>query len=366
MPELLKNIYNAAFFEEFTALFQQVKSDFDQKLFIKEIHTSNWEVMELKQRMRHIAFTLNRFLTGNYQKDIETLCQLINLLIQQQNRKGLEYLFLPDYIEQFGINEFDTSIKAMEKFTQFTSCEFAVRPFLINYPDRMMQIMQSWASHENHAVRRFASEGCRPRLPWAMAIPFLKINPEPILPILEKLKNDSSEFVRKSVANNLNDISKDHPQLVIDLVQKWKGKSMDTDWVCKHGSRTLLKQGNREVLDFFGLNNTNFVQIKDFQLLKSKVQIGDNLKFEFKLQNTNSEYLTIRLEYAIYYQKANGSLAKKVYKISEKTYSGNSETFVRRKQSFKIITTRKFHKGLHQVSVIVNGKEGQSLDFELQ
>lgn len=225
--------------------------------------------------------------------------------------------------------------------------------------------MQAWSEHDNHTVRRFASEGCRPRLPWAMAIPFLKIDPAPILPILEKLKNDPSEFVRKSVANNLNDISKDHPQLVIGLVRNWKGQTKDTDWVCKHGSRTLLKQGNRETLDLFGLGNTNALQLKNFQLYTPEVQIGGNLEFGFQLFNANSEAVNIRLEYAVYYQKANASLAKKVYKISEKLYAANSETTIRRKQSFKIISTRKLHKGLHQLSVIINGVEGEKLDFEL-
>ena len=105
-------------------------------------------------------------------------------------------------------------------------------------------------------VRRLASEGCRPRLPWAMALPNLKENPAPIIPILENLKNDPARFVRLSVANNLNDIAKDNPEIVIDLVKKWKGESKEVDWIIKHGCRTLLKQGNPEVMELFGFNST--------------------------------------------------------------------------------------------------------------
>ncbi|MGY0037975.1 DNA alkylation repair protein [Pedobacter sp. NJ-S-72] len=132
--------------------------------------------------------------------------------------------------------------------TQFISCEFAVRPFLAKYGGQMMIRMEKWSLHESHKVRRLASEGSRSRLPWAMAVPGLKKDPSPILPILENLKNDPSEWVRKSVANNLNDISKDHPEIVIAIANRWKGLSKETDAIIKHGCRSLLKQGHAKIL----------------------------------------------------------------------------------------------------------------------
>lgn len=225
--------------------------------------------------------------------------------------------------------------------------------------------MLAWSKHEHWEVRRLASEGCRPRLPWSMALSNLKNDPEPIIPILENLKDDSSEIVRKSVANNLNDIAKDNPQTVIDLARKWQGKSKNADWVIKHGCRTLLKQGNTDTLEIFGLKAVKNICIQDFQLLTPKVNIGKSLKFSFKLINNNKEKVKIRLEYGLYYQKANGTLSKKVCKISEKEYAGNSITQINRKQSFRLITTRMFHLGLHQISVIINGNEFEKHDFEL-
>lgn len=154
----------------------------------------------------------------------------------------LEYGWVLDnYVEQYGLDDYETSVKAIERITQFTSCEFSVHPFIIRYPNEMMVQILIWSKHENWGVRRLASEGCRPRFPWAMALPHLKKDPALIIPILENLKNDPARFVRLSVAYNLNDIVKDNPETVMELVKRWKGESEEVDWIIKHGCRTLLK-----------------------------------------------------------------------------------------------------------------------------
>ena len=147
--------------------------------------------------------------------------------------------------------------------------------------------------------------------------------------------------------------------------KKWIGESPETDWVVKHACRTLLKQGNAEVMQLFGFGSVKEIQVEDFQISTPQVKIGDALVFSFTLKNTSTSKTKIRLEYGLYYQKANGSLSKKVFKISEKEYPASSTTTVNRKQSFKVITTRKFHLGLHQVSPIINGIEFEKHGFEL-
>ena len=192
-----------------------------------------------------------------------------------------------------------------------------------------------------------------------------KENPSSVLPILENLKNDESAYVRKSVANNLNDIAKDNPKTVIALVKKWQGKTKNTDWVIKHGSRTLLKQGNSELMQVFGFGSIENININNFKIITPVVKVGDALEFTFQVSNNNETDCKLRLEYGLYYQKANASLSKKVYKISEKILNKQSLTSMKRKQSFKLITTRKFHVGLHQLSIIINGNELDKIDFEL-
>jgi len=364
--ELFKNLYNDRFFDFFTSSLKQVYPAFDVSNFMEHTYDDGWDQRELKQRMRHITEGLKKHLP----EDFKECTQLILACIGQLEQNGLkehsvEYMFFPDFVECYGMDHLDVAVQAMEEITQFTSCEFAVRPFIIRHPKVMMAQMLSWSRHENHKVRRLASEGCRPRLPWAMALPDLKKDPSPIFPVLENLKNDASDFVRKSVANNLNDIAKDHPDRVIATVRKWKGKTKETDWIVKHASRTLLKQGNPELMQLFGFGATGAVQLSDFTIKTPKLILGAHLEFSFTLKNKAKQSTKIRLEYGVYYQKANGTLSRKVFKISEKDYPPNSSTVIERKQHFKPITTRVYHAGKHEVSLIINGVEMEKKGFEL-
>lgn len=354
MASLLKDIYSLAFYERFSKILAQHIPSFSKKEFLRLIFTKEFEAMELKQRMRHTSNVLHSFFPKDY-------FQLLGKIIASLRETGfgedsLEFMILPDYIETYGVQDYKNSIKALELVTQFVSCEYAVRPFLLQYGDKMMQQMTAWSLHKNHKVRRLSSEGARPKLPWAMAVPALKKDPTPVLTILENLKNDPSEWVRRSVANNLNDISKDHPAIVLEIAKKWKGISKETDAIIKHGCRTLLKQGHAEILQHYGLDGTN-IQLTNFKILTPKVKIGDALGFSFSICNNDAAAQIVRLEYAIYYRKANGLLSKKVFKISEKMYQPGEKADIVRKQKFILITTRKFYAGAHEMSVIINGQE---------
>ncbi|MEM9687121.1 MAG: DNA alkylation repair protein, partial [Bacteroidota bacterium] len=239
MAEPLKYIYNQDFFNDFTAVLKGVIPDFDESAFLNTIYDDSWEQRELKQRMQHIIRVLKRHLPEDYEKGVSVLLEIV----RQLQREGFgepefAFMFFPDFMARYGLKHYKTSVDAFEHVTQFTSCEFAVRPFIMAYPQQMMTQMLRWSTHKHPMVRRLSSEGCRPRLPWAMALPELKKNPEPVIPILENLKNDDSESVRRSVANNLNDIAKDHPDTVIALAKSWQGMTKHTDWVIKHGCRT--------------------------------------------------------------------------------------------------------------------------------
>jgi len=364
--EPLKNVYNDQFFKIFTDAIVQSKSDFATTAFMKTIYDDSWKNLELKERMRHISTTLRRYFPDSFKESCVLILQVIeNLKTNGLKDGGFEYMFLPDFIEIYGIDDFETSISTMEEITKFVSCEFAVRPFLKEFPDKMTTQMHRWADHNHAMVRRLATEGFRPRLPWGMGIPRLKKDPAPILLILEKLKNDDSESVRRSVANNLNDISKDHSDLAIQLSKKWIGKTPETDWVVKHACRTLLKAGNQEVMQLFGFGSIEEIEITGFEVITPNVEFGEQLIFQFNLNVKSTNSIKIRLEYGIYYLKANGSLSRKVFKISEKEYAANSMTTIEKKQSFKIISTRKFYVGSHEVSLIINGIEVEKLPFEL-
>lgn len=362
---LIKDIYSVSFFERFAQVLASVLPKFDSTKFTNQIFTAEFEQMEWKQRMKHTTIVLHNFLPADFSKAVNSIEAIIQKLRQQSTGEDmLAYIFFADYIETYGVDDFETAVKAFEFVTQFISCEFAVRPFIIRYGDRMLAEMEKWSRHESHKVRRLASEGSRPRLPWAMAIPALKANPSAILPILENLKNDPSEYVRRSVANNLNDIAKDHPEIVLQIAKKWQGGSKETAAIIKHGSRTLLKQGHSDILKYFGLDHAN-IEVSNFELVTPKIALGDSLQFRFRLSNQNLEGRTVRIEYGIHYLKANGTLSKKMFKISERFLLPNQDLDIERKQSFKPITTKRFYPGKHGISVVINGKEQEITFFEL-
>jgi 3-methyladenine DNA glycosylase AlkC len=366
MSNLLKDIYTKNFFNRLANVLSEVLAAFDRDKFIKMIFDDQWNRLELKQRMKHIAFVLNKFLPSDFDQAAKLIPAIINKLKEVGFKESsIEFMFFPEYIEIYGIDRFDTAAKTIEFVTQFTSCEFAVRPFIIRYGDKMIRQMIRWSVHENHKVRRLASEGCRPRLPWAMALPALKRDPTPILSILENLKSDPSEWVRRSVANNINDIAKDNPQIVISIAQKWKGLSRETDAIVKHGCRTLLKAGHSEILKYFDLTSGNELEVTKVKLKKNKVRTGDALEFSFTLYNRNTTPQKVRIEYAIFYLRKNGTHSKKVFKISERYMSADEKLTITKKQSFKLITTRKFYSGTQRLAIIINGGEKIVKNFRL-
>lgn len=366
MAELLKNLYNDHFFTGCTQEIKKVFPKFNKKAYLDDVFSADWEDKELKQRMSQCAISLIKQLPKDFKLVVNILVDLCHNLEHNYTHQSLEYMFIPEIIEILGQNDIDLSLNAFEEINKFNSGEFAIRIFLINNQEKVMKRLYKWTNHKNHNVRRFATEACRPRLPWAMGVPDLKKDPSSIIPILENLKNDESLYVRRSVANNLNDISKDHPKLVIEIAKKWFGDNDQLNWVVKHGCRSLLKSGDQTIMALFGFGKINDIKITDFKINTPIVKIGAQLTFCYNLINESNQNLKLRLEYGIYYQKANGLLSRKVYKISEKDYAPKSINLIEKKQSFKIITTRKFHTGLHQLSIIINGNELNKLDFQLQ
>lgn len=365
MPEPLKNLYSPAFFDTLSVSLSKTIKGFDKKEFINQIFDAEWQNRELKQRMRHIAVVLHNFLPRDFKKAADSLISLTDVMLNgKEGQLDFLHMFLPDYVELYGINDYENSMRALEKITQFASAEFAIRPFIVKYPQTMLQML-AWSKHPNPFVRRLSSEGCRPRLPWAMALPVLKNDPTPILPILENLKQDEAETVRRSVANNLNDIAKDNAPIVMEIVKRWQGQHKNTDWIIKHGSRTLLKQGHNEALDAFGLKNGVKVEVKNLKILPQKIKMGDAATLTFSVELKEKKAEKLRIEYGIYYVKANGTANRKLFKITENNYEPNKPVNFSRTLRFHDLTTRKHYAGTHKITVVVNGQEYAETALEL-
>lgn len=366
MPEPLKNMFSRRLIEPFAAEVSAVWEKFPAAPFLSDVFDARWENLELKQRVRHISHMLRRHLPEAYPDALDVVLRTTRRYLDRHGEKlTFEYTFLPDFVEAHGVEHPDHSIPALETLTRWSSAEFAVRPFLLHYPGRMYAQMLAWSRHGSPMVRRLSSEGIRPRLPWGMGVPALKRDPSPILPILENLKNDPAETVRRSVANNLNDIAKEHPQLVLDIAARWLGQSADTDWIVRHACRGLLKKGNAAALAHFGFRQEVEGIVISGLHCSPQVPVGGRLEFGFQVSNTSGQAARIRLEYGIDYQTLSGKISVKVFKIKEMELApGQSETMAK-SQRFEDFTTRKHYPGPHRLRILVNGKALAEEEFQV-
>jgi len=358
MAERLKDIFfTQKSVNMFADTIQRYYPDFDKKRFINLVFDKTFDAKELKEKMSHTTQCLYKTLPKSYKKALSILKKAIPYV------KGFEALSLPDYVALYGKNDWELSLPALAHFTQYVTSELAIRPFLDKDPEKVLAYISVWAEDDNPNIRRLASEGCRPRLPWAMALPKFKKDPSPILPILEKLKNDESENVRRSVANNLNDISKDNPGVVLDVCERWYGQSSNTDKTVKHACRSLLKAGDERALAIFGYSDPSSIKVDNLKLIEKIINIGDKLFFSFDM--TLRENSKVRLEYAVFFVKAKGQLSKKVFKLTENNYSPGKYP-ISRGHTFEDMSTRKHFAGKHHISIIVNGIEMAKTSFELK
>ncbi|WP_028612733.1 DNA alkylation repair protein [Paenibacillus harenae] len=368
MAEPLKAIYDGLFIERFAGLVKSDWAPFDGTAFAGNVRDGDWEQLELKARTRKITAALGAALPQAYEEALAVLYRI------DEKCTGLPYLFFPDFVEVFGMasENWDLSIAALERFTKRSTSEFAVRAFILADPDRMVAQMLAWAEHPNEHVRRLASEGIRPRLPWAQALPLFKRDPSPVLPILDKLKRDSSLYVRKSVANNLNDIAKDHPELVAELAASWIGQDDKTDWIVRHGCRTLIKKANPRVMALFGYTEHEeddaanpLVSLAEVSVTPTSVPIGGEAALHYRVRLREGERAKLRIEYGIDFVKSGGKTSLKRFLLSDREFAGGAAPEGSRVHRFADLTTRKHYAGIHRISIWVNGREAASAELQL-
>jgi len=358
VTELLKNVYSESFIDSVACQFQKAYPSFEKTQFINSIFDAQWAQRELKSRLTFIAQTLRQYLPADFKKSCAILTNVA------PHFSSYEAMFFPAFVELYGLDDYQTSIDTLAVLTQYSSSEFAVRPFILKYPNKMMAQMLIWANSENFHVRRLASEGCRPRLPWACALPAFKGDPTLILPILEKLKDDDEDYVYRSVANNLNDLSKDNPKLVVKIATAWmQGKpAKNRVWLVKHGCRSLLKNGEPAVLSLFGFSAPDHISLEKFEI-EEQVKLGELFNFSFSL-SANKTLGKCRIEFIIAFMKKNGKQADKIFKISESDIKTTSKN-ITKQFSFKPLSTRKYYAGAHQLIVLVNGVRLASKPFQV-
>ena len=363
MPDALRDsLYSRQSFDDVAAAFEQVYPPFDREAFFALVYDNAWEQRTLTQRMRHIPTVLQTLLPPDYRAALEILKRAAPLLGQHQ----FHAISFSEFVPTYGLNDWEASLPALAYFTRYGSSEQAVRPFILKDTPRMMAQMLEWTGDENEHVRRLASEGCRPRLPWGMAFTFFKKDPSPILPILERLKNDPSEYVRRSVANNLNDIAKDNPAVVIEVLHRWQvDADKNVQWIIQHALRSLIKAGHAEALALLGYSSGAEVTVKSLTLSSDMVSMNQTFTISAEIESHGSQSQNLVIDYVVYFMKANGKQAPKVFKLTKANIQPGQTLRIEKKVTFQPITTRVYYAGEHALALKVNGVESQRTIFHL-
>jgi 3-methyladenine DNA glycosylase AlkC len=373
MAEPFKNVFNTELILAMAEQFHQQWSDFNNKAFC-DTASEGLHALELKQRSEQIMHAMVKYLPNDFAKAggiiLASLSparegDIFGISTDKQGIAGWAIMPITHYIGLYGQKHFDLSMTLLKECTKRFSSEFGIRFFLLKHPEKTLLTMKEWAKDANRHVRRLASEGSRPRLPWAMQLPAFIDDPSPVIEILEILKDDHEEYVRRSVANNLNDIAKDHPKLVTKIAEHWMYEaSTERKKLIRHACRTLLKQGNSQVLQVFAYNQPKLKQMK-IQVETPEVIFGTALQFNISIASNAKHEQALMIDYVIHHQKANGKTSPKVFKWRIKTLVANGTLKLTKKHMMKKITTRKYYQGLHTLEIMVNGVSIGKADFEL-
>lgn len=265
----------------------------------------------------------------------------------------------------YGVEDFDRSMQVLKEMTKRSSSEFGIRFFLLADQNRALRLMANWVQDPNRHVRRLVSEGTRPRLPWAMQLPQLIVDPSPMMPILEALRDDTEEYVRRSVANHLNDIAKDHPDSIARLAKNWmRGAEKNREKLVRHACRTLIKQGHPHALKAFG-HSAPKIDLQNLVITTPQVVYGGSLKFSAIIQSTTNRPQSLVIDYLVHFKKANCQLAAKVFKWTKLTLSAGENRLIERAHPIRPITTRRYYAGRQGVSLRINGQDYGYEEFDL-
>ncbi len=358
MPEPLKLFFNEHAVDAIASMVATAQPSFDRQKFV-HLSVDGLDALELLPRAKHIALALEQTLTVPANEGLDIITRSLPPVVHvEENHDFTSFVFLPFtfYIHKHGPKYFDAGIHACYEITQRFTAEYCIRPFLEAHTERTLAVLDEWTSDKSHHVRRLVSEGTRPRLPWAARLPMFQSDPWPVIRLLDKLKDDSSLYVRRSVANNLNDVGKDNPHVLTSVCAAWwKGASAERMWVVRHALRSLIKQGNTTALSILGYGNDATIRIQNVDVSPSSPTIGDTITIEFTVVNTAHVIQRCLVDLVVHFVKANGSTSPKVFKLAEMELEPEGERRLRKSISLKQHTTRTHYPGTHSLDVQVNG-----------
>lgn len=369
---LLKDLlFNARKVAKLAKEIKAVYPDFKQVAFEKKVVLA-FPKEELMERIANIRDNLSEFLPADYEEAVAVILAALPPELDHTNEDNDfgDFIYAPYsyYVAKYGCSKkhVGVSLKALEEITKRFSAEASLRDFLNNFPDETLKSVVNWTTHKNYHVRRLASEGTRPNLPWAKKIYMV---PETMLPFLDTLYSDKTRYVTRSVANHLNDISKTNPSLVVATLKRWQSERRQSEaelaFIIKHALRTAVKRGDQEAFKFLGYTKPQ-VAVKNFKIATAQVRVGESLEFSFAVDSTSKKSQTLLLDYLIHFKKGSGKLSPKVFKLKSTTLQAGQSLSFTRAHALKPMTTRTLYSGEHLLELQINGVSFGTLLFTLQ
>lgn len=358
---LKDELFNRATITQAANRIKNVYQPFDQQGFIEEA-SKGIEPLELKERMAYVASLLDAYIELPYPEVLKVFCEAV----KGESDGQFIYGSFQDYIWMNGCNDdfLQVSLETMGLLTAYFSAEFAIRPFINKYPKETLKWMAIWSKSDNYHQRRLASEGLRPKLPWAMGI---NLDYQEGAKYLDYLYYDDERYVTRSVANHLNDISKMEPKYVIDRLKLWtdseKQEPKEMAYIISHALRTLMKKGDSDALELLGYRSDAAIEVGPVNIEESQIKIGQRLVFEFEIKALSHEQLMI--DYQITYPMAKGKTSTKVFKVKKLSLKEGESRLITKKHMFKVMTTKKLYSGVYSLALQINGTLYPAVEFRL-
>jgi 3-methyladenine DNA glycosylase AlkC len=358
MAERLKDRFGAEMPARIAEMIGTVHSAFDSRGFVAAT-LDGYEPLELMDRGRAIARTMKAFLPSDYPEAVDILLRSLGPELNGSDSFGMTpFLYLPHtiFVADNGVDHFEPSMHAQYELTKRFTAEFSIRTFLDKRQDETLARLRLWAGDANVHVRRLVSEGTRPRLPWAQRLRAFQMDPSPVLELLELLKDDSELYVRRSVANNLNDIGKDHPGILVDTVRRWGiDAPEERRRLIRHALRSAVKRGDADAIGAMGFAAAEGIRVRSAEILPAKAQMGDIVRIGFSLVNDSAAAQSLLVDFAVHFVKANGAARPKVFKLTSVSLAPGETVEFSKALRLDDLTTRKHYPGLHRIEAMVNG-----------
>jgi 3-methyladenine DNA glycosylase AlkC len=358
MATKLKEFFDEALIRALAADLRRAHRRLDEPGFVKACLTG-LNKLELTARGWHVAAAMHRFLPPDFEDAARILIDALGPELARSDEFGMApFRYLPHvfFVARHGLQNFETSMRAQYELTKRFSAEFSIREFLVAHPEATYARLQRWAGDANVHVRRLVSEGTRPRLPWAPRLRAFQKDPRPVLRLLELLKDDPERYVQRSVANNLNDIGKDHPDTLVETCRRWLARPTEARaWIVGHALRSAIKRGDRGALSLLGFAARPQVRLAEVRFEPRRVKLGAVARFSCQLVSTAPGPLELLVDYAVHFVKASGAATAKVFKLRKLVLQAGDRVQLAGRVSLADMTTRKHRPGRHAVELRLNG-----------